>query len=659
MRLLLDLRLVLLTAGTLLPFFWMVVILGHRRQRNFERIFFFLCLALTLFFGSSLLALNAELYYGTPPASLLRFAWTFLCLGLWFIPPLVVHLHTEYASIRNLVAPGPRKIAWLACAWLPAILLVPFLIAGLMPSGAFAFSSPSRQLGLTFQIWLIGAVLTSAYWHRQFAKAAPDERQQAFHRTLALNLAFLSVSLVMALGLARSGPLTAWGSQLATMFFVLVPLVALIAQVRFNFLQIGRQRNLIYAVFLVFVALLYLSFVRRAGQWLEPCLPPEASAALLLFLPVVFFEPLQRVMGKLLRRTAQREVDRAQRLMGPINEVARLGDLEKLKTFSERWIGEQLQLAQVKLELPAPEGAEYAVAEKSTVEEVFVIARPGQYFGRLRVKPHGAMVSGEIYAALEFVAEQLPSAFDLCRLIEEKLELERELAERERLALVGQMAASISHSLKNPLGSIKTILQVQMESPDLPAPMKQETQMVLDEIRRLSETLNQLLQFSRPGVRNRGAASACDAAKVAVSVASMLRHEAENRGIALEVVIDSQPLEVAASAEVANDILSNLMLNALEATSRGGHVLVSLGAQDGHCSVSVADDGAGIPAALKEKILQPFFTTKARGTGLGLAIVSRRLEEVGGTLKVDSPIREQRGSRFRALLPLAAKDTRS
>ena len=75
------------------------------------------------------------------------------------------------------------------------------------------------------------------------------------------------------------------------------------------------------------------------------------------------------------------------------------------------------------------------------------------------------MISGETYAALEFLCEQLPAAFDLCRLIEEKLQLERELAERERLALVGQMAASISHNLKNPLGSIKTILQVQLESP--------------------------------------------------------------------------------------------------------------------------------------------------------------------------------------------------
>jgi signal transduction histidine kinase len=661
MRLLLDLRLVLLTAGTLLPFFWMVVILGHRRQRNFERLFFFLCLALTLFFGSSLLALNAELFYGTPPPALLRFAWTFLCLGLWFIPPLVIHLHAEYASIRNLVAPGPRKRAWLACAWLPAILLTPFLIAALQPKQAPTFSSPSRRLGAPFQIWLIAAVLVGAFWQQRFAKAAPDTERQTFHKNLTWALALLSVLLVAVVVLGRMSPEHAPWASVFTMIFALVPLVALIGQVqRFNFLQIGRQRNLIYAVFLVFVALLYLSFVRRAGQWLEPYLPPEASAALLLFLPVVFFEPLQRVMGKLLRRTAQREVDRAQKLMGPINEVARLGDLQKLKSFSECWIAEQLQLAQVKLELSSSESAaQPALVEKSSVEETFVIARSGQYLGRLLVRSHGAMVSGEIYAALEFVAEQLPSVFDLCRLIEEKLELERELAERERLALVGQMAASISHSLKNPLGSIKTILQVQMESPDLPAPMKQETQMVLDEIRRLSETLNQLLQFSRPGVRNRGAASTCDVAKVAETVAGMLRHEAENRGITLEVVIDRQPLDVAASAEVANDILSNLLLNALEATSRGGHVLVSLGAHNGHCSVSVADDGAGIPAALKEKILQPFFTTKARGTGLGLAIVSRRLQEIGGTLKVDSPIREQRGSRFRALLPLAAKESRS
>ncbi len=648
-------RFVYLTAGTLLPFFWMIVILGHRRQRNLERIFFFLCLALTCFFGSSLLALNSQIYYGNPPIRLLSFAWVFLCLGLWFVPPLLIHLHVEYASLRELIRTRTRKILWLLAAYAPAILLTPKLLAALRFKNAIDFEAPACQLSIGFQAWLVLSILIAALWQWKFSRIPLTDEQKTLFRELRSNFLVLATFLsLMLFAQYRWGTGGTAGLRSILSVLVVMPFIIMIREVRrFNFLDIGRQRNLIYAVFIVSVALLYLSFVRRAGQWLEPYLPPEASAALLLFLPVVFLEPLQRVMGKLLRRTAQRG------LLGPINEVARRGDLEKLKAFSEHWIAERLQLAEVHLEMAVPDDAAAgAIAAKRSGEEVFVIAWSGQHFGRLRVRPHGAMVSGETYAALEFVCEQLPAAFDLCRLIEEKLELERELAERERLALLGQMAASISHSLKNPLGSIKTILQVQMESQELPPTTKQETQMVLDEIRRLSETLNQLLQFSRPGVRNRGAAGTCDAAKVAESVASMLRHEAENRGIALEVVMDRQPLEVAANAEVANDILSNLVLNALEATSRGGHVLVSLGMHDGHCSVSVSDDGAGIPPALKEKILQPFFTTKARGTGLGLAIVSRRLEEIGGTLNVDSPIREVHGSRFRVLLPLAAKDSR-
>ncbi len=181
------------------------------------------------------------------------------------------------------------------------------------------------------------------------------------------------------------------------------------------------------------------------------------------------------------------------------------------------------------------------------------------------------MISGETYAALEFLCEQLPAAFDLCRLIEEKLQLERELAERERLALVGQMAASISHNLKNPLGSIKTILQVQMESPELPASMQQETQMVLEEISRLSAKLNQLLQFSRPGVRSRGAAGTCDAARVARDVVSMLRHEAENRGVALEVTLEHAG---AGGGECRSGQRHPLEPRAERdgGTSRGGHV---------------------------------------------------------------------------------------
>jgi signal transduction histidine kinase len=662
MRWLIYLRLVLLTAGTLLPFFWMVVILGHRRQRNFERIFFFLCLALTCFFGSSLLALNAQLFYGAPPHGLLRFAWTFLCLGLFFIPPLILHLHAEYASLRELLKTAEEKYLWLAVAWLPALALGTNLWRVLRLADSFDFAQPMHLLGPVFQSWLVLTILVAGVWQYRFQRSAPDEEQKSFHRGLLRVFAILALFLVLAFWEQRKfGFGAASGLEALTLFFALLPFAALIAEVkRFNFLQIGRQRNLIYAVFVVFVALLYLSFVRRASLWWEAYLPPEATAALLLFLPVVFFEPLQRVMRRLLRQTAQTEVDRAQKLMGPINEVARLGDLGKLREFSQRWIAEQLQLAEAHLELDVDNVFPRASgAAKDGSTETFEIRRDRQHLGLLEVRAHGAMISGETYAALEFLCEQLPAAFDLCRLIREKLQLERELAERDRLALVGQMAASISHNLKNPLGSIKTILQVQMESPELPAAMRQETQIVLDEIRRLSDKLNQLLQFSRPGVRGSGGRARCDVSRVAETVVGVFRHEAEQRGVALEVQLERQPVEVAASAEVANDLLSNLLLNALEAAPAGGHVCLSLATEDGQCRVFVEDDGPGIPAGLKEKILQPFFTTKARGTGLGLAIVQRRLEELGGSLLCQSPLENGRGTRFQLSIPLDTIPLRS
>jgi signal transduction histidine kinase len=662
MRWLLYLRLFYLTAGTLLPFFWMVVILGHRRQRDFERIFFFLCLALVCFFGSSLLALNARLYYERPPRALMRFAWTWLCLGLWLVPPFLQHMHAEFAALRELIHSRQAKTIWLAAAYLPALLPLPKLIAALRASENFDFERPTRFLGPAFQIWLVVSIAVSAFWQWRFSRLATSKEERSLYDTLKWMFTALAVVLLLSLWLQeRFRPdLLALIAPLLLVVTIAGPFLKIIEQVnRFNFLAIGRQRNLIYAVFLTFIAVLYLSLVRRVSLWLDLYLPPEATAAFLLFLPVVFFEPLQRVMRQLLRQTAQTEVDRAQRLMGPINETARLGDLGELTRFAERWIAEQLQLAEVQISPNADEKIAEKLKRSQGNSEEFLEIRRGAYgHGYLLARSHGAMISGETYAALEMVCEQLPAAFDLCRLIHEKLQLDRELAERERLALVGQMAASISHNLKNPLGSIKTILQVQMESPDLPNSLRNETQMVLDEINRLSAKLNQLLQFSRPGVSLRRKEERCNVLPVAANVVEVLRHEAEPGGIALAFSNANGAYEVAATSETVNDILSNVVLNAIEAVGRGGNVHLGVHCEQQACTVAVEDDGPGIPTALKEKILRPFFTTKARGTGLGLAIVVRRLEEIGGRLEIDSPIRDDRGSRFRVILPLAPKDQR-
>jgi signal transduction histidine kinase len=131
-----------------------------------------------------------------------------------------------------------------------------------------------------------------------------------------------------------------------------------------------------------------------------------------------------------------------------------------------------------------------------------------------------------------------------------------------------------------------------------------------------------------------------------------LSHEAERRGVKLQTKVSGGSANVAASAEALNDIVSNLVVNALEATPRGGHVLVTGVSRDGTCILAVEDDGPGIPAALREKILQPFFTTKSQGTGLGLAIVARRVAEFGGKVDWESPVRDGHGTRFSVTLPL-------
>lgn len=659
MPLLLYLRFTYLTAGTMLAFFWMVVILGHRRQRNFERIFFFLCLALVCFFGCSLLALNAQTYYGEVPAGLRTFAWSFLCLGLVLIPSLALGLHVEYAGLRGLLQSEKKKHFWTALSYLPLAFLLSPLIAALRLPSRVDFEKPSHALGLGFQLWLVVSLLAAAFWQWRFAQAAPDKDQKRFHTTIEVVLLGICGLFATMVAIQRSSAGSSSGviSSLV-MILALVPFGVLIGNVqRFNFLQIGRQRNLIYAVFLTFLALLYLSLIRRASLWLDPYLPPEATAALLLFLPVAFLEPLQRTMRRLLQQTAQKELDHAHKLIGPINESARLGDISKLTTFTEKWIRDELQLAEVDIHMD--NNGSVPKHLRHGLQDVFEIRRGRDLLGTLSVKPHGAMISGETYAALEMVCEQLPAAFDLCQSIGRKLELERELAERERLALVGQMAASISHNLKNPLGSIKTILQVQLESPELPATMRRETQMVLEEIGRLSAKLNQLLQFSRPGVRGGSTAGCCDAGRVADDVVNVFRHEADAKGVDVELQGPGEACVVAASAEAMNDILSNVLLNAIEAAERGGHVRLAFHGSDGRCILNVEDDGPGVPPQLQSKLLQPFFTTKARGTGLGLSIVQRRLEEVGGQITVQSPLANERGTRFRLAIPLTKTAPRS
>lgn len=666
----LYLRLFGLTFGTLLQLFWIVLILGYRRRRTLERVLFFLALALFLFYSGSLLALNAQIYYPNPPPPLLSLALTLIAAGLVFLPALVIHIHAEYLRILEGRA-APKWLRWMVLvAYLPvpyfAFLVIPPLFG--QPQSALLW--PGRSFGGIYGAWLAAAMIAGAYFEGRFAVKTEVAIERSFHRGIQIFFGIAAPFVIYAYAVATPWPADqsiAFGTVLILASLLPTALLAYFV-LRYNFLQIGRQHNLVYAVSAAFLALLYLGAVRRISVWLEPLLPPEATAAILLFTLVIFFEPLQRRVSKWLRDLFQMEVDRLQRLLGEIQKEARNGDIASLVVRTERRLRDEFGLATVRLRLKdvgsAADSSNQENSQQgapSSVIQEFALKQGGREVGTLEVSPYGAALSGETSGALEFLAEQLPAVLDLCRLIERKLMLERELAERERLALVGQMAASISHNLKNPLSSMKTILQVQLENPALPPDLRSDCNLVVAEIDRLAAKLGQLLRFSKPPARALDGKQSVDARKVLEQVLAFLGHDAERRGVLLEV--DAQASDYGADCEfhyelrgdeeALSDVLTNLLVNAIEAVGPGGRIRVSSLRLDGFLQITLEDNGPGIPAHLQNKVFEPFFTTKSQGTGLGLAIVARRVSEMGGQIHLRSPVSDGRGTQFEVKLPIA------
>jgi signal transduction histidine kinase len=423
---------------------------------------------------------------------------------------------------------------------------------------------------------------------------------------------------------------------------VLPGVVLIYFALKHNFLEYGAQRNLVYALSATVLALLYLALVHRVSGWLASVFPPEATASVLLFVLIFLFEPLERVIGPALHQRFHENVESLQRLTLELQERARQGDMAELLSFAQARIRDEFSLAAVEISLARDPG-EALHAPGGLGHAVRIPLQKGRnQVGLLEAASTGSYLTGETSAALEFLAEQLPAMLDLCRLIEEKLRLERELAERERLALLGQMAASVSHNLRNPLSSMKTILQVQLEKPDLPFDIRHDCALVVAEIDRMSAKLTQLLKFAKPSVNGQRVGVVA----LARQTAALFTKDAERRNVRLEFDCPAREVSISASEEALSEALSNLIVNAIEAQPHGGRVRLGIGERDGRVVLRVEDDGPGISSDLQAKIFQPFFTTKASGTGLGLSIVARRVAEMRATVSCETPLKDGRGTRF-------------
>jgi signal transduction histidine kinase len=642
------------TAGTLVYLFLIVMIVGNRRPRLFERLLFFVALALFLIYSGGLLEINAQIQYGSisPITQLLYLAIS--GMGMIFLPALLVQSHLQYfymARRRTMQGTAPR-IARLCVGLFYILPFVDVWMRGLIdhrrPLPNFLLMLTS--LGVAGSDVLIFAIIACAWTDWRVWRSSTDPVERKFFEILCGVSVLITVPLALHRGIGTVSRFHGMTTETAIVALCIVPGTAFIYfALRRNFLEYGAQRNLVYALSGSFLAVLYLAFVRRVSGWLEPALPPEATAAILLFVLIFLFEPLERVIGPVLHRKFRERISQWQRLAAELQDEARQGEVARFVGFTESRIREEFGLAAARLRIPADPNEKPLEAAGGLGHAVQVpLRKDGKVIGELEAASTGAFLTGETSAALEFLAGQLPAMLDLCRLIEEKIRLERELAERERLALLGQMAASVSHNLRNPLSSMKTILQVQLEHPYLPIDVRRDCALVVGEIDRMGEKLKQLLNFAKPSVNGRSVA----AVALARQTAALFTRDAERRNLRLEFDGPTEEISVLASEDALGEVLSNLIVNAIEAQPAGGRVRVRLSREGERLEIRVEDDGPGISKELRAKIFQPYFTTKATGTGLGLSIVARRTDEMGGTISCESPVRDGKGTRFILTLPL-------
>jgi len=645
------LRLIDYTAGTLVYLFVIVLIVGHRRPRALERLLFFLALALFMVYSGGLLEINARIEYGSPPAATILLYSAISSLGMAFLPGLLVHAHLKY---YGLISTKPVPAFFAALAWV--FYAAPVIDAGIRGFMLRGLLSPNFLLVLSWfgaagADGIIFAALLSVGVDYSIWKRSSNLIEGRFFKLLAAVSATIALLLAVRNGFAVIPTLQGSGSETAIVVLGVLPGALFIYfALRHKFMEFGAQRNLVYALSASILALLYLALVRRVSGWLQPVLPPEATASILLFVLIFLFEPLERVIGPVLHRRISERMGRVQRLTVELQQEARQGNVGQLVAIAERRVREEFGIAEVRISIPwnaawlplvSPGGLGHAIRVS--------LKKDGEEIGLLEATSTGSYLTGETSTALEFIGEQLPAMIDLCRLIEDKVRLERELAERERLALLGQMAASVSHNLRNPLSSMKTILQVQLEHPNLPLDVRHDCALVVGEIDRMGEKLKQLLNFAKPSVNGQSVA----AVALARQTAALFARDAERRNLRLEFDGPSEEILILASEDAIGEVLANLIVNAIEAQPNGGRVRVGLMRNGEHLELRVEDDGPGISQELRTRMFQPYFTTKATGTGLGLSIVARRVDEMGGTISCESPVREGKGTRFRMMLPVA------
>lgn len=238
--------------------------------------------------------------------------------------------------------------------------------------------------------------------------------------------------------------------------------------------------------------------------------------------------------------------------------------------------------------------------------------------------------------------------------LEKKSELEKQLKEAEKSAVVGRLGSAIAHEIRNPLNYINLTLdhlrvKFKPEEAEKKETFDKLTSQLKSEVARINRQITDFLSYSRPPKLQLDSISIH---KVVEDSLRIVEAQAAEQNIEVSFQEETNLPDIKGDAEFLRSVFNNLFINAVQAMeATGGKLDIKISAESEYVRVDIEDTGGGIPAENIEKIFEPYFSTKETGTGLGLAIVKKVIDDHSGEITVESV--QAKGTHFTVKLPIA------
>jgi two-component system, NtrC family, sensor histidine kinase HydH len=217
----------------------------------------------------------------------------------------------------------------------------------------------------------------------------------------------------------------------------------------------------------------------------------------------------------------------------------------------------------------------------------------------------------------------------------------------ERLYAIGQLSAGLAHEIRNPLASLSGTIGILRRNPASTEKRSECLDIMDKECQRLNNLLTSFLDFAKPRPPK---LIEIDISSVLDSVMKLVSHTLDQRTLALQKETALQLPVLQCDPELLKQVLVNLLINAIQASSDGGEILLQARTRGSELLLQVRDQGSGISAEDLDKIFDPFFTTKEHGTGLGLSVAYQIVEQLGGSLTAERNF--DKGMTFTVSLPI-------